>query len=169
MLERLRERLTDVGLRSSFIVGFPGETDAEFAELLAFVEQTRFDNATCFIYSHEEGTEAHGFDDELPEHVKEERYRQLTELQDEISADINHGLVGTAQVVLVDAKLDDELAENGWSGRMQRDAPEIDGHVRIEAGAENGAAHTLVGKFAEVDITGAYSYELVARLTGKTW
>ena len=169
LLDRLRERLTDVGLRSSFIVGFPGETDAEFAELLAFVEQTRFDNATCFIYSHEEGTEAHGFDGELPEHVKEERYRQLTELQDGISADINHGLVGSAQVVLVDAKLDDELAENGWSGRMQRDAPEIDGHVRIEAGAENGAANALVGKFAEVDITGAYSYELVARLTGRTW
>ncbi len=174
LLARLRERLPSVGLRSSFIVGFPGETEAQFDELLQFVEQTRFDNATCFIYSPEEGTEAHGLDGELPEHVKEERFRQLTELQDGVSADINHGLVGTQQVVLVDALVTDE-AGSGWSGRLQRDAPEIDGHVRIEAGLENpgvdpeSGVDPLTGKFAHVDITGAYPYELSARWTGSSW
>ena len=168
LLADLRQRLPGVGLRSSFIVGFPGETDAQFEELLEFVEHTRFDNATCFIYSSEEGTEAHGLDGALPEHVKEERYRRLTELQDRISADINHGLVGTQQTVLVDTV--EEGGEGGWSGRMQRDAPEIDGHVRIEAdaGARPGA-DALVGKFAPVEITGAYSYELAARWTGTFW
>ena len=172
LLERLRERLTNVGLRSSFIVGFPGETEAQFDELLGFVEQTRFDNATCFIYSHEEGTEAHGYEGELPEYVKEERYRQLTELQDGISADINHGLIGTQQVVLVDTLVDGE-AGSGWSGRMQRDAPEIDGHVRIDAGPDkpgvDPGVDLSVGKFAQVEITGAYSYELAARWTGRSW
>ncbi len=174
LLDRLRDRMPNVGLRSSFILGFPGETDAQFAELLEFVEQTRFDNATCFIYSPEEGTEAHGLDGELPEHVKEERFRQLTELQDGVSADINHGLVGTQQVVLVDALVTDE-AGSGWSGRLQRDAPEIDGHVRIEAGLENpgvdpeSGVDPLTGKFAHVDITGAYPYELSARWTGSSW
>ncbi len=174
LLDRLRERLPNVGLRSSFIVGFPGETEAQFAELLEFVEQTRFDNATCFIYSPEEGTEAHGLDGELPEDVKEERFRQLTELQDGISADINHGLVGTQQVVLVDGLVNDE-AGSGWSGRLQRDAPEIDGHVRIEACTDkpgvdrDPGVDPLVGKFAQVEIIGAYPYELVARWTGNSW
>ena len=168
LLADLRQRLPEVGLRSSFIVGFPGETDAQFEELLEFVEQTRFDNATCFIYSPEEGTEAYGLDGGLPEHVKEERYRRLTELQDRISADINHGMVGTRQTVLVDAEAEGE--EGGWSGRLERDAPEIDGHVRIEADTgDRPGADALVGKFAHVDITGAYPYELAARWTGTSW
>jgi len=169
LLERLRDRLPNVGLRSSFIVGFPGETDEQFEELLEFVEQTRFDNATCFIYSPEEGTEAHDLDGELPEHVKQERFRRLTELQDSISADINHELVGSTQVALVDGCVDDEVAGNGWSGRLERDAPEIDGHVRIEADKPGVGTEQLIGKFAEVEITGAHPYELTARWTGSAW
>ena len=158
LLEQLRQRIPGVGMRSSFIVGFPGETESQFEELLAFVESSRFDSATCFIYSPEEGTEADDLDGQLSEEVKEDRYRRLTELQDRVSADINHALVGTRQTVLVD-----EANEDGtFNGRMERDAPEIDGNVIVD-GAGVG---DLVGRFAEVEITGAYSYEVTARVVG---
>ncbi|MFH1570418.1 MAG: 30S ribosomal protein S12 methylthiotransferase RimO [Gemmatimonadota bacterium] len=163
LLERLRQRIPGVGMRSSFIVGFPGETEAQFEELLAFVEESRFDNATCFIYSPEEDTAAFDLDGQHPEAVKEERYRRLTELQDRVSADINHALVGTRQTALVDGRNEDGT----FSGRLERDAPEIDGQVAIDAGDRQGPE--LGGRFAEVEIIGAYSYELTARLAGRTW
>ena len=163
LLQQLRERIPGVGMRSSFIVGFPGETEAHFEELLAFVKESRFDSATCFIYSPEEGTEAFDLDGQVPEEVKEERYRRLTELQDRVSADINHALVGTRQTVLVD-----EADEGGtFNGRLERDAPEIDGNVVVDG--EGARPEELVGRFAEVEITGAYSYEVTARLTGRVW
>ena len=163
LLQQLRERIPGVGVRSSFIVGFPGETEAQFEELLAFVEHSRFDNATCFMYSPEEGTEAFDLDGAVPDEVKEERYRRLTEVQDRVSADINHALVGTRRVALVDEANDDGTG----NGRLERDAPEIDGNVVIDgAGAQIA---DLVGRFAEVEITGAYSYEVTARLVGRTW
>ena len=163
LLERLRSRLPGVGLRSSFIVGFPGETDAQFEELLEFIEDSRFDNATCFIYSPEEGTAAADLDQPVEEEVKEERYRRLTELQDRISAEINLGLVGTRHTALIDEQ--DAGEEGLLRGRMQRDAPEIDGSVAISA----GETELRPGNFAEVEITGAYPYELTARALGPAW
>ncbi len=181
LLDTLRQRMPGVGLRSSFIVGFPGESDADFEELLNFVESTRFDNATCFLYSDEEGTLAFELDGKLPAHVVRERYRRFTEVQERISGEINHALVGTRQTVLIDAA--DEMP-NALTARLQRDAPEIDGHVLIEtepeegllqidgsgsAGAKMAQPAGLVGRFAEVEITGAYPYELMARLSGEIW
>lgn len=181
LLDTLRQRMPGVGLRSSFIVGFPGESDADFEELLNFVESTRFDNATCFLYSDEEGTLAFELDGKLPAHVVRERYRRFTEVQERISGEINHALVGTRQTVLIDAA--DEMS-NALTARLQRDAPEIDGHVLIEtepeegllqidgsgsAGAKMAQPAGLVGRFAEVEITGAYPYELMARLSGEIW
>ncbi len=153
LLTELRGRIPGVGLRSSFIVGFPGETEAQFEELLAFVEQTRFDYATAFLYSPEEGTSAYLLDGEVEEEVVAERYRRITELQERISGELNHGLVGTRQQVLVDER----TPEGQHLGRMERDAPEIDGQVLIEGPVE-------VGQFAEVEITGAAPYELTARM-----
>ena len=158
LLARLRQRMPGVGLRSSFIVGFPGETEADFEELLEFVETTRFDNLTGFIYSPEEGTAAYDLDGEVPDEIKQERFARLTALQDNISADINDALVGQRHSVLVDER----IAE-GFTSRMQRDAPEIDGHVLINAGDAE------VGKFVEVEITAAYAYELTAKVTGKPY
>ena len=155
LLARLRQRLPGAGLRSSFILGFPGETEEQFAELLDFVEATRFDHVTGFVYSPEEGTSAYGLDGELPEAVKEQRYSRLSQLQERISAEINDDLVGTRQVVLVD----EADGEGAYLGRMERDAPEIDGQVLVF-----GAA--AVGKFVEVQITDAYAYELQARVVG---
>jgi ribosomal protein S12 methylthiotransferase len=176
LLERLRQRMPGVGLRSSFIVGFPGESDEDFEELLAFVEQMRFDNATCFLYSDEEGTPAYELDGKLADDVIQDRYRRLTELQERISGEINHALVGTTQTVLID-DVDEE--SDTLTGRLERDAPEIDGHVAIETAPEEGLLQIegggvaqpggLLGRFAKVEITGAYPYELTARLTGDVW
>ena len=182
LLDTLRQRMPGVGLRSSFIVGFPGESDENFEELLGFVEETRFDNATCFLYSDEEGTPAFELDDKVPADVVRERYRRFTELQERISGEINHAMVGTRQTVLIDAV---DEATDALTARLERDAPEIDGHVVIETepeegllqiggvGGEMGAGMAqpagLVGRFAQVVITGAYPYELTARLAGKVW
>ena len=156
LLARLRQRMPGVGLRSSFIAGFPGETEEQFEELLEFVETTRFDYVTGFVYSPEQGTSAYELDDEVAEEVAEERYSRLSQLQERISAQLNDELIGTRQVVLVD----EEDGEGGYCARMERDAPEIDGQVLIDVGAAE------VGKFVEVEITGAYAYELNARATG---
>ncbi len=157
LLERLRTRLPEVGLRSSFIMGFPGETEAQFEELLEFVEATRFDYVTGFIYSPEEGTSASELDGEVPEEVKEDRYRRLTQLHEQISAEINFELIGTRQVVLVD---EIDVEEGVCYGRMERDAPEIDGQVVITDG------EVEAGQFVEVEITDAYAYEVGARAVG---
>lgn len=158
LLARLRERLPTAGLRSTFIVGFPGETEEEFEELLSFVEETRFDYVTGFIYSPEEGTPAARFDGQVDEAVKEERYSRLTQLQERISTEINEALVGTRQRVLVDAQ--DPETGVYWA-RLERDAPEIDGQVIIESGKAE------VGRFAEVEITAGYAYEVIAKVVEK--
>lgn len=156
LLRNLRSRMPGVGLRSTFIVGFPGETEEQFEELLEFVEETRFDHVSGFIYSPEEGTSAFGLDGELDEDVKEYRYSRLTQLQERISTEINDRFIGTRQVVLIDER-DDE----GFYGRMQRDAPEIDGQVFVEGG------DLQVGRFVEVEITDAAPYQLEAKAVGE--
>jgi ribosomal protein S12 methylthiotransferase len=156
LLRALRSRMPGVGLRSTFIVGFPGETEADFEELLEFVEETRFDHVSGFIYSPEDGTSAFELSDEVEEEVKEYRYSRLTQLQERIATEINDDLVGTRQIVLVD-----ERDEEGFYGRMQRDAPEIDGQVLIESG------RAQVGSFIEVEITGADPYQLQAQAVGE--
>jgi len=156
LLSELRSRMPGVGLRSTFIVGFPGETESDFEELLLFVEETRFDHVSGFIYSPEDGTSAYNLDETVDEEVKEHRYSRLTQLQERIATEINDALVGTRQVVLVDTE-----DEEGTYGRMQRDAPEIDGQVLIEAGRAD------IGRFVEVEITGADPYQLQARAVGE--
>ena len=155
LLKLLRARISDVGLRSTFIVGFPGETDEDFEQLLEFVEETRFDHLSGFIYSPEEGTSAFGLDAEVAEEVKEYRYSRLTQLQERIATEINDDLIGSRHMVLVDDR--DEM---GFYGRMQRDAPEIDGQVLIEKG------EIEVGQFVEVEIVGADPFQLQAQVVG---
>ena len=156
LLAKLRDRLPGVGLRSTFILGFPGETEADFDQLLDFVEATRFDHVSGFLYSPEEGTSAYVLGDDVSTAMKELRYSRLTQLQERIATEINDALVGTRQEVLVDS----------WDGvvycaRMERDAPEIDGQVLIDEGAAE------VGSFVEVEITDATPYDLNARVVGR--
>jgi len=151
-LERIRQwrRICpDITIRSTFIAGFPGETEAEFAELLAFLEEAELDRVGCFAYSAVDGAAANALADPVPEEVKEERRGRLMQLQAEISARRLRAKVGRRIKVLVD--------EPGV-GRSSADAPEIDGVVRFGGGNPAG------GEFVEVMIERSDEHDLYGRL-----
>lgn len=148
-LHRVREALPEAVLRTTFIVGFPGETDEEFAALMEFVEEVRFDRVGVFTYSHEMGTRAFGMDDDVPTEVKEARYDQLMTLQQRISLALNQQWVGKRLDVLLEGSGDGITV-----GRSYRDAPEIDGLVIIPE-------ERPVGGIVSVEITEALPYDLV--------
>jgi len=151
LLDKLRTRIENVVIRTTFIVGFPGETDEQFAELADFVQEARFERLGVFTYSLEPGTPAVKLDGHLPEPVKTERRDALMALQQPIAFEHAESLIGYELDVLVD-----EQAEEGeCTGRTFADAPEIDGCVRIPA------ADLLVGEFVSVEITGREGYDLV--------
>ncbi len=158
LLDRIRERVPGVTLRTTFIVGFPGETDREFEELVDFVREVRFDHVGVFTYSHEEGTSAYGLEDDVPAAVKAERQGRLMELQQEIVAELNRGRVGSTARLVVDGP----SAEHEWvlKGRLQGQAPEIDSVVYL---TDCDPAEVQPGRFVDVEIVGAKGYDLVAR------
>jgi ribosomal protein S12 methylthiotransferase len=149
-----RAACPDLAIRSTFIVGFPGETEAEFEELLDFLREARLDRVGAFAYSPVEGAVANGLPDAVPEWLKEERLERFMEVQAAVSAERLAGRIGTRQTVLVD-----EVDEYGAVARSKADAPEIDGVVRIDDGQS-----LRPGDFAEVDIIHADEHDLVARL-----
>jgi ribosomal protein S12 methylthiotransferase len=156
MIERIRDRVPGVAIRTSFIVGFPGETDADFETLLAFVKQAEFDNVGVFTYSDEEGTTSHGLPDPVPARVKSARRRRLMSLQKRVSARRNRARLGERVEVLVEGTHPD--TDLLLRGRTPGQAPEIDGQVIINDGtAEAGAFVTCV-------VTEAHPYDLVARI-----
>jgi ribosomal protein S12 methylthiotransferase len=144
----------DITLRSTFIVGFPGETEAEFDELLAFLHEAQLDRVGCFAYSPVEGAAANALPDAVAEPIKEERRRRLMEVQARISSRRLQAKIGRTLDVLVD-RVEGDTA----SSRSTADAPEIDGTVSI-AGASNIAA----GRFVQVRVTGADAHDLHATL-----
>ncbi|HHN74896.1 MAG TPA: 30S ribosomal protein S12 methylthiotransferase RimO [Acidobacteria bacterium] len=158
-VEALRRALPGAGLRSAFIVGFPGETDAAFRTLLDFVEQLAPDSAGVFTYSHEQGTAAHGLEDDVPQPLKDERREALEELCASISHQRGEERRGQRLTVLCEGAAEDR-PEHG-AARWEGQAPEVDGRVLIE-----GAAELPAGTFARVTITGAGPWELQARLLG---
>jgi ribosomal protein S12 methylthiotransferase len=143
LVARLRERIPGVTLRTTFIVGFPGESEADFAELLDFVAESRFDRVGIFRYSDEEGTAAAALDGKVPRAVARERYRRLAKLQAGIQAEQLGKLVGSEARVLVDA-----AAGSRARGRLASQAPEIDGNVLL------GGAGARVGSFVRARLTG---------------
>jgi ribosomal protein S12 methylthiotransferase len=151
LLKRIRARIPDVTLRTTFIVGFPGETEADFEELFDFVEETRFDRMGVFMYSREEQTPAARYDGQVPEPVKQERYNRLMALQRQISLDRNQAFVGKTVDVLIDERTEDGY----YRGRTAADAPEVDNEVLVTG--EN----LTPGEFASVDITDALEYDLI--------
>jgi ribosomal protein S12 methylthiotransferase len=147
-LEKIRARIPDIALRTTFIVGYPGETDAEFRALLDFIREVQFDRVGAFEYSLEGGTTAEPLGDPVPAEVKRDRWEQLMELQQGISLARNQAFVGSTLDVLIEGQGD------GLSvGRSYRDAPEIDGLVIIEE-------QVPVGDLVPVRITGAMTYDL---------
>jgi len=154
LLAKMRAFLPEVSLRSSLIVGFPGEKESQFKALLDFVEETRFDHLGAFKYSPEEGTPASRLPHPVPEGVKEERLRTLMEVQKKISLKKYQEIVGERRVVLVEGP---QRGQGILRGRLQTQAPEIDGSVLL-----NGKAR--VGDWVEARITQALPYDLVAKI-----
>ena len=151
LVEKLRERIDNLVLRTTFIVGFPGETDAQFRELCDFVGESKFERMGVFTYSLEPGTPAVKLDGHLAEEVKEARREELMLLQQEIAFEHGDSLIGYELDVLIDEQADD----NVWIGRSFADAPEIDGNVYVTGtGLEPG-------KFVPVEIEAREDYDLV--------
>jgi ribosomal protein S12 methylthiotransferase len=159
LVDRIRERIPGVALRTSFIVGFPGETAQEFDELLAFVKAGQFDSVGVFTYSDEEGTTSLDLPDRVSPLVKENRKRQLMALQKRISARKNRARVGERVRVLVEGPHPEwELL---LKGRLATQAPEIDGAVLISDTADRAL---VPGAFVDCEVTEAHAYDLVARV-----
>ncbi len=148
-IAKMRSRLPKLAIRTTFIVGYPGETRAEFQTLLDFIEEMRFDHVGAFQYSAEIGTASEALGDPVSATVKERRFERLMELQQGISLQINQSFVGQKLDVLIEGQ-----EKNGIAiGRSYRDAPEIDGMVLVEGKAE-------LGSIIPVRITGAMAYDL---------
>src|SRR5690606_1277650 len=151
-IARWRETCPELTIRSTFIVGFPGETEAEFEELLDFLREVRLDRVGAFAYSPVEGAKANELPDPVPEEVKQERLARFMERQAAISAARLEAKVGTVQQVIVDA-IDGDLA----IARSMADAPEIDGLEQVQDGREAGL---VPGELARVRIMGSDEHDL---------
>jgi len=155
LLEKARSLVPGITLRSTFLVGFPGETEAEFEELCDFIVEASLDRVGVFTYSHEESTRAHDLVDDVPEEVKMERANRIMEIQSAISYEKNKAKIGKSFKVLFDK------IENGhFVGRTEGDSPEVDNEVLIPVKGN----YVRLGDFAEVTITDASEYDLIGVL-----
>ena len=145
----------ELTIRSTFIVGFPGETDEDFDELLDFLDQAQLDRVGCFTYSPVEGASANRLPDPVPNAIKQERYDRFMQKQQAISAHKLQRRIGESMEVLIEAQ-----TESGVVGRSYADAPEIDGLVYVDCDSA-----LPVGDFARVEITDADEYDLYAAPT----
>jgi ribosomal protein S12 methylthiotransferase len=155
LLQTIRERVPGIAIRTTFIAGHPGETEAEFEEMRTFIEKSRFDRLGVFTYSHEENTHSHSMVDDVPEEVKQERMEEIMELQQGISMELNQQKIGKTFKVLVDRK---EGAN--FIGRTEFDSPEVDNEVIIESPDQ----YLRIGDFAQVKITSASEFDLTGKV-----
>ncbi len=156
IISKLRSRIPDICIRTTLITGFPGETGEEHEELMAFVEQMKFDRLGVFTYSQEEDTPAALMPNQVPEEVKEERLAQLMELQQEIAFDAALSMEGAC----VDAMIEGKVADDDvYVARTYKDAPNVDGLLFVNTGRE-----FMTGDFVKVRVTGAYEYDLIGEL-----
>ncbi len=153
-LENLRKRVPGIRIRTTVIVGFPGETEEEFGDLLDFLKEARFDRLGAFQYSDEEGARAYTMAEKIPAPLKKERFEAVMEKQQTISAEINRELLGQTLRVMVDEKDPQDPAL--FYGRTEGDAPEVDGQVMIHSQKDHAP-----GDFLNVRITEALEYDLV--------
>ena len=152
LLNTIRTKVPDIAIRTTMLVGHPGETEHDFQELLDFAKEWRFERLGVFTYSHEEGTHAYKMRDDVPQEIKEERANELMALQEQISLELNEEKVGKTFKTLIDRK------ESGYFvGRTEYDSPEVDNEVLIDANE-----HFLrIGDFANVEITEAREFDLI--------
>ena len=154
LVEYIRKEIPGVFIRTSFIVGFPGETEKEFKELVFFIEEMKFERLGIFKYSKEEGTPAYSYKDQISEKEKQRRFNLIMSAQQDISKKINEKFKGRVLKVLIEEK-----SGNCYTGRTEYDAPDIDGLVYI-----NGQ-NLKIGNFYKVNINDTYEYDLVGALT----
>jgi ribosomal protein S12 methylthiotransferase len=158
LLERVRRRVPNVALRTTFIVGFPGETDEDFVELMAFATGVGFDHLGVFTYSHEDGTSAYGLADNVPARVKERRRSALMAAQRTLVTATQRARVGSRVRLLVDGpSAEHDLV---MRGRLESQAPDIDSVVYL---SECDPSTLDPGSFIEAEIVGSRGYDLVAR------
>lgn len=155
LLKKLRERIPNVVIRSTFIVGFPGETEEDFLELKAFLQAQRLDKVGIFTYSREEDTAAYDFPEQISEEIMQERYHELMSMQSLISQELNEALEGQELEILVENR--DEEVPEVVAGRSYRDAPEIDGLVYIENDERSKA-----GDIIRVKVLSGFVYDIAA-------
>ena len=156
LIKQIRDKVPDIALRTTMLVGFPGESEDDFDQLSRFIEEVRFDRLGVFQYSHEEDTSAFLFEDNVPADVKEQRASELMKIQEPISESLNQQKIGKDYKVLFDRK------ESGYFvGRTEFDSPEVDNEVLVPS-KEN---YIRIGDFAQVTITDATAYDLYAKLS----
>ncbi len=156
MIKRLRQEIPDICIRTTLIAGFPGETQDNHEETMAFVDEMEFDRLGVFTYSAEEDTPAAEMADQVEEEIKEKRREEIMELQQEISFDKSQERIGRELVAMVEGKVADE---NAYVARTYADAPDIDGYLFI-----NTAENLVSGDFVRVRVTGALEYDLIGEL-----
>lgn len=161
LIEKLRKAIPSIAIRTSLIVGFPGETDKEFKELLNFMEEIKFDRLGVFIYSREETTPAFSFKNRVPEKIKKERFDIIMQEQQKIAEALNARLMGKEMEVLIDSESVDSSSkkeENIYLARTYADAPEVDGMVYLHAKNKHAP-----GEFVKVKIVDTLEYDLVGQ------
>lgn len=158
IIGRLRGEIPDITLRTTLITGFPGETEEQHEELLAFVDEMEFDRLGVFTYSPEEDTPAAVMPEQVPEEVKEERRAEIMELQQEIAFELADKMVGKELAVMIEGKLTEEET---YVGRTYKDAPNVDGLIFIPC---DSAEELISGVFVKVRVTGALEYDLIGEV-----
>ena len=151
LLKKFREAMPEMAIRTTLIVGYPGETQADFEALKSFVQEMRFDRLGCFTYSHEENTTAYDLEDDVPEEVKLARANEIMEIQSQISWELNQEKIGKTFRCLIDHK-----EGNYFVGRTEYDSPDVDNEVLIDAKKH----YVKIGDFVEVKIIDATDYDL---------
>lgn len=151
LLKKFREAMPEMAIRTTLIVGYPGETQADFEALKSFVKEMRFDRLGCFTYSHEENTTAYELEDNVPEEVKLARANEIMEIQSQISWELNQEKIGKTFRCLIDRK-----EGNYFVGRTEYDSPDVDNEVLIDAKKH----YVKIGDFVEVKIIDATDYDL---------
>jgi len=155
LIEKIRDRIPEIAIRTTMLVGHPGETVQDYQELLDFIEKMRFERLGVFTYSHEEGTGSYSLKDDIPVNEKNQRAKDLMSLQEEISNEINQTKINTSMRVMIDRK-----ESNYFIGRTEYDSPEVDNEVLIDASKD----YLRIGDFSQIRIIDALPFDLIGTL-----
>ena len=151
LLAEFREIVPDMAIRTTLIVGYPGETEDDFNTLKEWVREMRFERLGCFTYSHEENTHAYALEDDVPEEIKQQRANEIMELQSQISWELNQNKIGQVFRCLIDRK-----EGNYFVGRTEYDSPDVDNEVLIDA----SKCYVKIGDFTNIRIVEASDFDL---------